>query len=511
MPDINADQILTFKHKREFVQFGGAEPGNSVRYQGSNAQFLMIESASVPELGGVEPIWNTSKRIGKYNLVGRQASPPELPTATIVFREKHGAIPRQLLSSCPFNIYEVSGKCADLSDFLNGWDDYVLIYENAIVTEKDLGQRTAWDTDEAVQDSLGVTCAAIFPIGALNFGEVAAPEITTEVADVVYGSNLNNCLGCNWGDQYVYAVTKTSGAGSPGYPVEVIYSVDGGQSWSQVNIDGFGATEEAYAIRVVGKYLVVLGDDAYYYAEIDKNSGVPGTFSKVTTGFVAGNSPKDMYVADTSAIFFVGDNGYIYKSTSITAGVSVSSAGGVTTENLARAKGYDDSVVVAVGASGAIVMTTNGGSTWALITSPDDGLDYQAVEVLSNTRFYVGGASTARVYYTNDGGASWTEVGLGVTTGDIEDILFVTDSVGYVSVTDTSSGNVAYVYATWNGGYSWAKDAPRLTNFPTFDRANRLAIPDTDEPGYASNRIAIAGLAGDGSDGVLYLGIAPIV
>ena len=102
----------------------------------------------MPESGGVDPIWNPDpRRIGSYTLVGRQITPPDLASATLLMRERHGAIPRQLGKiNCQFNLYEPTGKCKDLSDFLAGWSDYVLIYSGAIVTDKDLGDRSAWDS-----------------------------------------------------------------------------------------------------------------------------------------------------------------------------------------------------------------------------------------------------------------------------------------------------------------------------------------------------------------------------
>ena len=83
------------------------------------------------------------------------------------------------------------------------------------------------------------------------------------------------------GAQRVYAVTKSSGAASPGLPAELIYSLDGGVTWAQTLIDSFGSTEDPLAVDMVGSRIVVLGADAYYYATLNAN-GVPGTFTKVS-------------------------------------------------------------------------------------------------------------------------------------------------------------------------------------------------------------------------------------
>jgi hypothetical protein len=46
-----------------------------------------------------------------------------------------------------------------------------------------------------------------------------------------------------------------------------------------------------------------------------------------------------------------------------------------------------------------------------------------------------------------------------------------------------------------------------LLNLPTFDDGLRLACPD-DEPGISVNNLAIAGIAGNGTDGIILLGAA---
>jgi photosystem II stability/assembly factor-like uncharacterized protein len=270
----------------------------------------------------------------------------------------------------------------------------------------------------------------------------------------------------------------------------------------QANIDGMGATESPLAIDIVGNYLVVIGSAAYYYAEINKKTGVPGAFTKVTTGFVAAKNPYDLYVASSSEIWFVGDGGYIYKSVDITAGVTVANGGSATTANLRRIRGREG-IIVATGASGAVVKTTNRGVTWSTTTASPENSTIQAVEVMDDARIWVG-CSTGRVYFTGNGGETWTP-DTHFSGGSVQDIVFATQEVGYVSA---SVSGTCRIYATWNGGANWTRNQPRILNLPVFTRGNRLAIPSTDDAGWASNTLAIAGLAGDGTDGIVVLGVA---
>jgi hypothetical protein len=87
----------------------------------------------------------------------------------------------------------------------------------------------------------------------------------------------------------------------------------------------------------------------------------------------------------------------------------------------------------------------------------------------------------------------------------MRDIVFATSEVGYFSH-DTATPT-ARVFATWDGGNSFTDSAPRILNMPTYNRANRLAVPAVDDS-IAANNLAVAGLAGNGSDGILLLGVA---
>lgn len=503
MPDINADEVVMYAHKRHFIQFGGAQPGNVVQYAGQDGQYMFVDGVGVPETGGVTPIFVPDPRQpGKWRLIARTIDPPDLASASLVMLEKHGAIPRQLQRiGCKFNLYEPTGPCQDLSDFLRGWTDYILVYGGALVNDKDLGTRTARDSDGVVEDTLSLTLADVYPVGALAFGEKAAAQVEREVVDVVYGTTVS--CQCVEGTEYIYAL-ETYAAGSPGLPTEVVYTVDGGENWTNIAVDGMGADEIGYAIDIVGKYLVVLGEDNIYWAEINYKTGVPGTFTQINTGIVLAGTPRDIYVLSPREVFFCGDGGYIYKATDITAGVSVIDAGSATTQDLARIDGVDETII-ACGAVGAVIKSSNRGSTWATTTASPSGDTLQALEVLDDDRYWIG-TSGGEVYYTLDGGEIWTEKAFtGSSAGEVRDILFVNDEVGYFA--HDTVAPLGRIFSTWNGGEDWINADPRLLNLPVFDYAGRLAAPDADA-GIAANNLAVAGLAGNGVDGILLLGIA---
>lgn len=515
MPDLSANEIVTQKHNRAFIQFGGPGPLNAVQFYGQDAQYIAIQGVSAPEQGGIDPIWVPAPtRVGQYRLVGRSVSPADLAAATLVMRERHGAIPRQLQRiGCAFNLYGVVGDCKDLSDFLNGWTDYVLIYSGAIVTDKDLGDRMAWDSDDAIEDSLSLQLSDIYPIGPLAFGSNADNLITLEVVDVVYGSNeqCGDCGPQDDGTKRIYAVTKSSGS-TPGTAPKLIYSVDGGNTWTQGSIDTLGGTEDPVGIDIVNQYLVVYTRTAggptisgYYYSEINSNTGVPGTWTKVISGFVATFQIYDMYVLSPREIFFSADGGGIYQSTDITTGVSLITSG-ITGSALRRISGNQDAgVIVAVGNSGDVLKSVNRGDTWQLTTTNPVVATLQAVAVQDALLYWVGGAN-GKMYFTLDGGETWTEKTFsGSGAGQVRDIVFLNNEVGYMS--HDTVDPTARLFATWNGGKDWTMTRPRILGIGSQDRVNRVAVPQVSA-GIAANNVAVAGLAGNGSDGILLLGIA---
>lgn len=510
-----ADIVITQGQKRIFRQPGGARPNNPVKYAGKDTQFLSIQGATRPIRGGVDPIYVPDPDNAKeYLQVGRAKSAPDLPTFDLMVLENHGGIPFQLSDLiCPQTFYINSGKCKSLSDFLRGWSSYVEIYADAEPSEGvDMGDRTSWDSDDQIEDTISHTAARIYAIGQVSFGPKATTQVDREVIDIVYGSTAEcgDCGPQDTGTNRMYAVVKSSGSGSPGLPGEVVYSVDGGLTWNEVNIDSFGATEDPVAIDMVGDYLVVVGSGAYYYALINRYTGAPGTFTKVSSGFVTNKAPNDIYVLSPREVYFVGNGGYIYRSTEITSGVSVISAGAVTTSNLYRIKGDGFNTVVAVGASDSIVRSLDRGNNWSTpvdTTVAGINVDLTAIEVLSELRWWIG-SGTGRVYYTLNGGNSYVHMGFsGAGAGSINDIVFATDEVGYFSHTNTTPDG--RLFATWNGGADWTNTDPRLTGLSVVDRINRFAYPKVGLT-TAANNLALACLGGDGTDGLIQVGMPNI-
>lgn len=146
---------------------------------------------------------------------------------------------------------------------------------------------------------------------------------------------------------------------------------------------------------------------------------------------VAGN-PLDLWDQDESVHFRVSwDNTAIGAST--INGISFVDA---TT-------GY------ACSSSGTIFKTTDGGDTWAKISSPTSYELYSIDFVDSSNGFACG--EFGIIVVTTDGGSNWTLIETGFETIDLKSIFFRTPSIGYACGT---SGTL--IYST-DGGLTWAE------------------------------------------------------
>jgi len=153
-----------------------------------------------------------------------------------------------------------------------------------------------------------------------------------------------------------------------------------------------------------------------------------------------------------------------------------------TTQNINSVHFINSLTGIAVGSSGTILKTTNGGSTWTPITVsfPDAASNYtfNAVHFPSSTVGYIAGSHntiggiTATVYKTTDGGATWNPVaGTPSPNRAMNDVFFVTDTLGYICGNSSGDTNVS---KTTDGGSTWATKAGGLEIGATFHGLNFL-------------------------------------
>jgi photosystem II stability/assembly factor-like uncharacterized protein len=512
----NPDVLVMQRHYRAFSQQGGSRPDNKIRYAGPDEQSIMFGDVSNPRRGGITAIREHSwYSRGSYQLMGRGQAPPDLATSTLTFRRRHGG-PSWLADdlSCPNTFYELVGECAYPDNFLYGWSDYVGIYSNGLASTTTHAGRKSFDTDDPSTDAVDFSWASYYEIGALSFGENAQVPVEREIVDLTYvgGVECANCGYKNDGTQRLYALTKSSGSGSPGIPSEIIWTINGGRNYSQTNITGLGGTVDPTGIDVFGNFLVVIDTtgNGLWVAELNVYTGAPGSWANVTNGFVTNNQPNDMFVANGGLAFLCGQLGTIYQLEDALSGAEQIYNGAGA--DLRRIAGDGNGTIVAVGESGAAVVSLNDGATWALIDTPTSNT-LTAVEVMDRFTYWIG-SGDGDVWFTTDGGETWYSVTLGGDVERIDDIRFATNEVGYILVGAPTTTAVR-LYTTYNAGRSWSSTQvvgnPRLVNFPTMTRGNRLAVPTLVTDSIAARRVAVGGLNGNAVDGILVQGVQRVI
>jgi len=496
---LTADEIVKQSSTRTWYQLG-----NGSRYFYGSPGYHFISGGSKVVAGTIDPIYVPDpRRPGRYRLVSRTRAAPDLNEFSVDFHEAWNGIPRHLIQNqCDWTFWELHSRCADPSDFYRGWDGYVMIYEAAQLEGAiDLGARTAMDSDDPLTDGTTWKAAQIFPVGAVSFGEEASTEVVVEVIDVVYGSSLN-CAACADGSETIYALTRAN-VGSPGAPGQLVYSLDGGATWSTASITGIGTSAEPAYLDIAGGILFVgTNSTTLFYTTLNILTGAPGTWSTVTLPVAM----TDVYVQSPTNILFSASAGRVYRTTDITAAPTLLAT--VGSDNLARIHGTGETIV-AVGANGQVIYTTNNGVTWTDGTNAGSG-SLTSLFVVGPYAWWIGD-NAGVLRKTTDSGVSYTTVNFpGSGSGTIFDILFVSQKVAWLS---HQLSSVARLLCTLDGGNSFARDdgTSRIANWPTFQKAGRLAAPTAGTVDVAANYLAVAGLATSGTDGILIAGAPTLV
>jgi hypothetical protein len=496
----NNQTIAQTGFSRVFLIAGRARPDHKPAYQS-------IGRALSPEqnFGDVTPIKAPDpNEYNKFIEVGSTKAAVERPTITVENRylaNIASEILRLARLGCEVDVQIHFGVCTDPSIFNTFTKDVVL--EGAIFTKysaEDLGALSD-DQQVPVNESGDLSAKILYEIMPITVTEQAGSIITNQVLDVVICDtpSCGTCTDESGGSDKIFAVTKSAG-GSVSTPPDIIYSLNKGVTWAARDIDQFSATQDANAVACLNDYVVAFSQSANALAYVLKSDFKLGvlTWTKVTTGFVAGKGPNDAFNAN-SKIFVAGQGGYVYETEDPTAGVTVLEAGNITVDNLLAIHAYDDFLVVAVGTNGAIIYSVDG-VHFAAATRPVGLLvDLNAVCVVSRYVWFVG-TSTGVLYYTLDGGVTWTVKDFaGSASGSIQDITFVNQTTGFFS--HKTATTRARLFRTYDGGYSWKQMQEATATIPLCDELTALAVSSYDE-----NFVIAGGIADNSTDGILLLG-----
>lgn len=456
--------------------------------------------------GDIEKIENPDPyNYGKYIQIGSNRGATERATTTLEGRyamSLKSTLLELARKGCAVDVQLHVGKCTDPSD--PNTFEKAIVLEDAYLTNwstEDLGNLASGD-EAVVNESADISAVDVYEILPMSFGEKAGSIVTNELLDIALcdSASCGDCEEESSGCEKVYAISKGAG-GSPNTPPDIVFSLDGGITWYAHDIDTLATGVDPSGIACLGDYVVVVcnAEDALTYVlKSTLDSLVDPAWTEVTTGFVAAGSPNDIDVANGVA-FICGDGGYMYSTTDPTSGVTVLDAGTVTVDNLNAVDALSDIFAVAVGNNGTVIYTANG-QTFTKAAAPVGVLvNLNCVYVKSETEWWVG-TSTGRLFYTINGGTTWTEKAFpGSGSGRVDSIVFSSNSIGFMAhATATPAGRIL---RTYDGGYSWQILPEKSGTLPSNDRVNALAVCEGDP-----NFVVGVGLGDNASDGFVVVG-----
>lgn len=153
-----------------------------------------------------------------------------------------------------------------------------------------------------------------------------------------------------------------------------------------------------------------------------------------------------------------------------------------TTASLRGLSVVNNQIAWASGSQGAVLRTTDGGTTWQALAIPGtDSVDFRSLKAFSaDEAFVLSAGEPALLYHTTDGGQSWQLRYENRTPGIFFDALAFWDTTHGIAMSDPIDGQFVLI-ATHDGGQHWE---PLSTK--------RLPPPASGEAGFAASGTGVA-------------------
>jgi hypothetical protein len=419
---------------------------------------------------------------GESEIVDITKSEPGLPQFQIDTRLQQTLNYMFGLKNCTSNFQCHLGKC-DRPDNYYGAAS-ILHWERAHRGDMNIDRTAIIEGDDAPIQTQVPFVAEIGPVPIdLNVAFSSQRTIleTEAVSAMAFLDSecLEDCKSQADAGENGYAATLKL-VGSTLNTANVWYTTDKGETWLQTTMNPLPAGVDISDIIVSGtknSHRVIVsggstrtGEHAIVaYADVTLMGTT--TFVQAEVGTVDGEYINKLMLLDWGHLYAVSNLGNIYKSgdggatwTSVYAGSS----------ELFDISGYRNGTIWAVGESNFIVMSTDFGASWSVITGPTAGSgdDNLSVLLTPDGTVFVGN-NAGELYGSYDGGDVWHTLGVqGIAVTAIDRIASWGDSIIWVIAT-TASGSRAF--RSIDGGASF-----RLwkLSLPTNSGLNALAVVD---------------------------------
>jgi hypothetical protein len=399
-----------------------------------------------------------------WNVTGQTVDPPDPVTFTINTRLRSTRSWMQKLD-CPFSFYALQRDCGRADEFSNYVRGDVL--KGCRVVNKTKGGVAAIEGDE--ESTLGTDVEAWPPV--LEIPNLVIDRLTADTLAVTGAycavPNMNlRCYG-DCGDKLKLGEQILMVGESAAGPLlgEFEFSSDSGATFTDTANDPFAAGAGSFSGtrfsmgRDGWRWMLWKETEAGTQGEIAYCDDLLGTtWTSVNIGGAAAAEGsvwgQGAFSLHSKFIFIAGANGSIWKSTDAALTWTQVEAGVIHAGNYNCVHFSDESYGMAGGAADIIAVTSDGGITWSAATPTGGGGDIKCCWRFDKNRMWVG-TDDGEIFFTRDGGTTWTErtgwVGTGV--GSVNGMSWYDDHYGFI-VSDTAAP-VGTVLRTINGGYDW--------------------------------------------------------
>ena len=483
----------------------GAGPTRTPFYHG----WAMAGALSV-SLGDVTRIEAPSSlEYGSFDIIDRTRGAQDNATLpiTLIYPRGKSEVLQLARKRCTMDFQVHIGSCTQPTDFDGGWSDgKVIVFEDADITTygtSELGALESGD-DSKVDEEIEISALEFYEILPQSFVSKGATEVEQELVAVVVcdSASCGDCDDPSDGCSKVFAVSAPAGS-SPGKLPEVVFTSNRYNTISEVAVNSLSIGEDPTGMECVGTRLVVISnasESLHHATKTDLFNGVSNPFTEVTTGFVASKGPNGIVSASPRHTWIVGNGGYVYFTDDPSGGVSVLSAGAITTNNLQAVDAFNTKLVVAVGASNTVLYSEDG-VAFQSVTGPDvsGSPTLTTVAIRTANEWWVG-TDDGKVWYTTNKGESWTQHE-GITVGtEVHKIVWASKTVGYIAIEASSGGRL---WRTISGGNTWYIAPEGSATLITTTDLNDIAVCENDV-----NTVFVVGESSTATDGVILVGTA---
>lgn len=494
---MNSLSALTALNQRVWYVLGGVHPSRAPEFL-ALGKFSDDPAKTIGEETRISaPDKNNFNRDVEVGTV-----PGETERATLAIGTRSTTMQSILLDwtnrNCRIDIFALSGKCGNPQDFTEGGEKWTY-YPDGRISGHSYENYGAFGKDEnnATNEMVDMTAEDYYEFLYVRQAQIGSASTVREIytIDVDGGSDCDNCPS----PANNVLMTMAGASATPGTQPTLLYSTNGGQTWSSDIIDTLFSNENVTDGEVVGGSLVLISNtsNGIHWTVTEEIYNGVNTWSDVVNGFVSGKQPNAMTAPDVRHIWIVANGGYIYFAQNYKVGVTVQSAGSLTTQNLNAVSAYDSENVLAVGNSNTVLYTADGGDTWNSVTGPSVGINLGACWMWDPKTWLVGEGSggAGRLWLTVNAGVSWSQIGLPATYTRIDKIKFVSEAEGYIAA---RSGGQSYILRTITAGNEWVV-------LPQGKRGTPIAnsyLSDLAVTSKYSNTVYASGLAANGTAGI---------